>query len=426
MKIISIIVKIMNNKNTKNLIFLKKVKDKFKLISLKKNKNYIGDPKYSSPNSKEWKNQVYFFNINSIKDLPSHDININKIIKSFFNMYLKKNILFNKYISHKSKFLSLYKTYVSKPEIKHFNSKIIITIYIFDKEFTTWKNKLKKIYFFLLFKNNKNFLTKNFSFFVRLNKKLNFFFKNNLLSIYIKYYNIYNNIIKYIFYRELIILRKYLYYLNINKYKYKDIYLFRLSYLLSKFYNKKVEFNIINLQSIILNTDVFLEFLKLKSKRRKLKLLKMVNFILAKLKLPKVNTLLERARSSKNINYNLLDNKYNNTYINSIINQQNDFDFLLKENYEKFNNEVIFDNIKYKNIRGMRIEFKGRLTRRYRADRAIYKIRWKGGLKNIDSSFKGLSTINYRGFRNSNVEYSLQTGKRRIGAFAIKGWIAGK
>jgi hypothetical protein len=101
----------------------------------------------------------------------------------------------------------------------------------------------------------------------------------------------------------------------------------------------------------------------------------MVNFILAKLKLPKVNTLLERARSSKNINYNLLDNKYNNTYINSIINQQNDFDFLLKENYEKFNNEVIFDNIKYKNIRGMRIEFKGRLTRRYRADRAIYKIR---------------------------------------------------
>ena len=43
---------------------------------------------------------------------------------------------------------------------------------------------------------------------------------------------------------------------------------------------------------------------------------------------------------------------------------------------------------------GIRLEVKGRLTKRYRADRAIFKVKWKGGLKNIDSSFKGLSSVN--------------------------------
>ena len=75
---------------------------------------------------------------------------------------------------------------------------------------------------------------------------------------------------------------------------------------------------------------------------------------------------------------------------------------------------------------GVRLEAKGRLTKRYRADRAILKIRWKGGLKNIDSSYKGLSSVNLRGYMKSNMEYSLHATKRRIGAFAVKGWVSGK
>jgi hypothetical protein len=42
-------------------------------------------------------------------------------------------------------------------------------------------------------------------------------------------------------------------------------------------------------------------------------------------------------------------------------------------------------------------------------------------LKNIDSSYKGLSSVNLRGFIEPNVEYSIYTSKRRIGAFAVKG-----
>ena len=88
--------------------------------------------------------------------------------------------------------------------------------------------------------------------------------------------------------------------------------------------------------------------------------------------------------------------------------------------------EIIFNSIKYKNMGGIRLEIKGRLTKRYRADRALFKVKWKGGLKNIDSSYKGLSSVNLRGFIKPNVEYLIYTSKRRIGAFAVKGWISGK
>ena len=60
----------------------------------------------------------------------------------------------------------------------------------------------------------------------------------------------------------------------------------------------------------------------------------------------------------------------------------------------------IFHSIGYKNLDGIRLKAYGRLTRRYRADRAKQILNWKGGLKNIDSSFKQLSAVTFRG--NSN------------------------
>jgi hypothetical protein len=66
------------------------------------------------------------------------------------------------------------------------------------------------------------------------------------------------------------------------------------------------------------------------------------------------------------------------------------------------------------------------LTKRNRADRSVFKVRWKGGLKNIDSSYKKLSSVNLRGYVKSNLNYSIYTSKRSIGAFAVKGWISGK
>lgn len=87
---------------------------------------------------------------------------------------------------------------------------------------------------------------------------------------------------------------------------------------------------------------------------------------------------------------------------------------------------LIYKKVGYKNMAGIRLEVKGRLTKRYRADRSIYSLKWKGGLKNIDSSFRGLSSVLFRGNSKSNVSYSIAQSKRRIGAFAVKGWIGGK
>lgn len=87
---------------------------------------------------------------------------------------------------------------------------------------------------------------------------------------------------------------------------------------------------------------------------------------------------------------------------------------------------LIYQNIHYKNMSGVKIEVSGRLTKRYRADRAVSTVKRKGGLDNVDSSLHSLSSILFRGNTNSNTSYSISTSKRRIGAFAVKGWIAGK
>ena len=57
----------------------------------------------------------------------------------------------------------------------------------------------------------------------------------------------------------------------------------------------------------------------------------------------------------------------------------------------------VLRSLKHLNLRGIRVEAKGRLTRRFTASRSVFKMKWKGGLKNVDSSFRGLSTIILRG-----------------------------
>ena len=52
----------------------------------------------------------------------------------------------------------------------------------------------------------------------------------------------------------------------------------------------------------------------------------------------------------------------------------------------------VFKYLKHFKLGGIRLEAKGRLTKRFTASRSVFKLNWKGGLKNVDSSFKGLSS----------------------------------
>jgi hypothetical protein len=414
-------------------IFNKYINNKYKIIPFNIKVNNVGATKYLPAASKEWRNSIYFYNSNYLKDLPIYDVNLNKLIKGYFNLYFMNRFIKNKYISSRLKRLSLYKIYVSRAEIKHTSSKAVITIYTYNKENISLKNKIKILNPYSFHKkwnkwilNKRSFLYKIFHL-LHLNKK----------SLYNVPSNDYNKIVKFMFYNKLSLLRRYKLRLNLNDYKFKDVFLHKLSLLISKFYNKKVEFNIVKLKSIVFNPDIFTEVLKLKLKRRRINVIKVMNFILSKVNLPKVNRIRERASLTRNVDINLLENKYNNLSLNSIINNNN-LEKVLSELYNNSFNKIdygkdnldvkniILNSVKYKNIGGIRLEIKGRLTKRYRADRSIFKVRWKGGLKNIDSSYKGLSSPKLRGYGNSNVEYSLCTSKRRIGSFAIKGWISGK
>lgn len=132
---------------------------------------------------------------------------------------------------------------------------------------------------------------------------------------------------------------------------------------------------------------------------------------------------LERNKEITNVNLNIRENRYKNININTIVKNVN-LNETIKNLYntEDHNNrKIIFNSIEFKNLGGIRLELKGRLTKRYRADRSLSKLKIKGTFKNINNS-----AVIYRGNINSNLEYSMDISKRRIGAFAVKGWISGK
>lgn len=408
--------------NKNSLYIFNKNINNSKLIPFNERKVDLGSIKYFPPVSKEWKNTIYVFNYNNLKNLPIYDININRLINSYFNSYFNPKFINNKYKPRRYKRLSKNKVYIGKAEIKHTNSKAILTLYTYNREKIALLKKinfLKKFSYIKMYKTIKLLINKN--------KKMFKVFSSNL---YIK-------TLKNIFYKELALFRRYKLRFNLNKYKFEEKLLYILGSLINKHYNKKVEFNIVNMKSIILNSDLFTKILTLKLKKKTANIIRMMKIILNKAVLPKVNRILEKGSVVKSVDFNLLENRYKNIHLNSNLKNNNLDELLNNTIVEKtYNNleyklydkiyEIIFDSIKYKNMGGVRLEVKGRLTKRYRADRALYKVRWKGGLKNIDSSYKGLSSVNKIGYLKPNVEYSIFTSKRRVGAFAVKGWISGK
>jgi len=426
-------------------IFNKFIKNNSKLIPFNIKSNYTGETKYFPPFSKEWKNSIYVFNFNNLKNLPLYNININTLIKNYFNLYFNHKFINNKFRSPTIKRLSLNKIFVSKAEIKHTNSKAIVTIYTYNREKRVLLKKIKMI---------KSLFYKKILSLLYNDDKL------NQQKIITTSTGLRLKTILTLLHKELIIFRRFKLKLSLNNYKFEEKFLYKLSKLISNFYNKKVEFNIINMKSIILNTDFFTEILSLKLKDRKVNVVRLMNIILNKVKFPEVNRVREKAFIFKTVNMDLIENKYKNLNLNSIIsgpavlgknkldNVFNNlyYNLMVEQNTRSQSGDnlqksalkitdapdfgkiydIIFNSIKYKNIGGIRLEIKGRLTKRYKAERALFKVKWKGGLKNIDSSYKGLSTVNLRGFVKPNVEYSIYTSKRRIGAFAVKGWISGK
>lgn len=461
-------------------IFNNNLKKNSKTIPFNKNINDVGITKYLPSFSKEWKNTVYSFNKNTLKNIAVNDLNINKIIKSYFNLFFKnRKYVGSKFIYLKRRRNLLRRIYVSNAEIKHTNNKAIITLYTVNREKKVLREKYlkinQKINKRLIWNRYINLYKKNiYKIYKILNehkikdvylgaaqanstsKKSFLLYKLQYLNKFIKLQNLYLKkfwgiIINKYARKHLLFLKKYDLLYSLNQYKFnKLVFLPVLSNILYKILGKKIEYNIINLKSIAYNTDLFTNALALKLKKRRMNYMNSMLSILNRAYIPSINALKERSLTKE---IDTLHDKYEDLRIISNIGEMNtaqanisnstNIDKLLNGIYPsniKINNEgassnmtnskeihnIIYNSIGYKNMRGIRLEIKGRLTKRYRADRSIYSLKWKGGLKNIDSSFKGLSSVLFRGNSNSNVTYTMTKSKRRIGAFAVKGWISGK
>ena len=461
-------------------IFEKNLKKNYKKIPFNKNINDRGIIKYLPSFSKEWKNTVYSFNKNTLKNIAVNDLNINKIIKSYFNLFFKNR----KYVGSKLIYLKrrrqlLRRIYVSNAEIKHTNNKAIITLYTVNREkkvlrekylkinqninkrliwkryINLYKKNIYKIYKILdEHKRNDDYLGVSQARSTAASKKNFLKYKLEYLNKFIKLQNLYLKkfwgiIINKYARKHLLFLKKYDLLYSLNQYKFnKLVFLPVLSNVLYKILGKKIEYNIINLKSIAYNTDLFTNALALKLKKRRMNYMNSMLSILNRAFIPSINTIKERSLIKE---IDSLHDKYkdlriisnigemsstaqasNSTNIDKLLNGIYPSNIKINKNSNKNNktnskeiHNIIYNSIGYKNMRGIRLEIKGRLTKRYRADRSIYSLKWKGGLKNIDSSFKGLSSVLFRGNTNSNVTYSMTKSKRRIGAFAVKGWISG-
>jgi len=144
-------------------------------------------------------------------------------------------------------------------------------------------------------------------------------------------------------------------------------------------------------------------------------------------------------RPGYNIKKNSLHNKLILPYINSFTAIYKNLDKLLNKFFSKYKENsykrklrsfsqknLIISNIKHRKIRGIRVEAKGRLTRRRTAARPLFKMRHIGGLNNVISRIKGWSAIMLRGDQKSNVQYSIVNTNGRNGAFGLKGWVSSR
>ena len=320
-----------------------------KTILLKKKRGDIGITKYLPSFSKEWKNTIYSYNKNTLKNIPVNDLNINKIIKGYFNLYFKDHkYTGSKFILLKRRRNLLRRIHVSNAEIKHTNNKAIITLYTLNREKNVLKKKYLKINkkiskkliakrYFLLYKENIEKIYKilgeykdQYIFISDIIRKTKFIkYKLEYLNKFIKLKDLYLKkvwgvILNQYARKYLKYLRKYDLLYSLNQYKFNRlVFLPILSNILNKIIGKKIEYNIINLKSVAYHTDLFTNALALKLRKRRINYINSMFSILNRAYLPNVNSIKERSRIKGDKKMDLFQGKFKDLKIISNMNASN-------------------------------------------------------------------------------------------------------
>lgn len=436
--------------------------------------NQVRKIKHFPPANKEWINSIYAYN-NTIKNLPILDKTLTSLIRGYFNLY--SNILRNKLRKHGSKRFEIRKArrlinrvYIGKPELKHGTDNIVITLYIYNIEKKYFINRIKKMpaVYKLNSKNASNtdiqekikvlYLKKTGNASIKIKHKLNNHKKLFLLKTYkpndntiINRYNkhfLRNYVTKFLRKEIVSIFHKQT--LLFSKSKFEKKYITFLANHIMTIYNKKVEFNFVNLKHVYLDSQIFSDVLVTKLKKlAKLKksfLIGITNF-LHMFNVPRIsslsvhNEIFNRQYINQNVNNNILYNpnftshNYNNTEFDIMDNIFDITKFITKLDTNKYKTLSTiyhvttliktFNTTKYKIINGIRLEIAGRFTKRSSAARSVFKIRNKGSIKNKDSSTKGLPSVLLKGYAKSNLQFNKVYSKVRGGSFGIKSSLSG-
>lgn len=424
------------------------------ILNKKEYKNTI----YHPSSTKEWFNSVYSYNKLYTKSLINTGVTLNKLFQSYFNMLGDKiKFSFKRRRTNKSRY-SAKKIYLSRPEIKHTNTKLTILLYVYNKQklsiekyinkivkLTTTEKQLVKekiegiithrIQDVMINRNRLISMFKNKVFIFKKWKTVFFKKSDNIKYLvssfnkkHAKMFNIptHNNKLWKKNWNFLLTVSNYADLINFNKSKFSNLVLNLTSLgiisLIEKICNNKILIKLVELKSIHLNSDVFSLAVALKLRDRKNKAIKVLGkAILQMVKIPSLHTLITIDHDIFTSNENSIIGINKNKTLN--LNKNNTL--TMNENASIYMNENnILNSLKQQVVSGVRFEASGRLTRRLTAMRAIFKYRYTGSLKDIRSSYNNESSTLLRGYVKSNLQYTIINSKTRNGSFAIKGWVS--
>lgn len=359
------------------------------------------------------------------------------LLKNYFNLYNikleKKNKSKKKnFLKIKLRKISKNRIFIDNGEFKHTNDLVNITVYFYNRQLSNYLYKISNRFNKLLKKNifrkklllirkkglkyikeqirQKNIILKALALKYNYNIEQKIFYNNIIKKYQYKYYKRFikkslKKIILFIYFKQLI---------YINKSKFNNSYLQGLTNLLKKIYSKNIQFNFINVKYFYINSDIFMQSLVLKLRKDRRKLLKYLKYCISKIK---VNNKID---FNSNDMFELNNIKFYNNNLDTTNNLLYNI-FLQNNTKSKYLKNIIFNNIKYKKVSGIKIQTVGRLTKRYTASRSLSKFSYKGNLINFNSSIKGYSSVMLRGKFRPNLQHTKLNSKTRIGSFGIKG-----
>ena len=265
--------------------------------------------------------------------------------------------------------------------------------------------------------------------------------RKNINLLFIRFKNKYHR--KYVkrFLKKQILGLSYLNRSYLNMFKFEK-YLPFLKTFVKNFYNKKLEFNFVEQKYLHMNSDILSEAISVKLRKKRGNVLRVLRKSMKLIKLPKI-IIKDQSQYRQNNIKEWHGNFKNKDFLYGLFEkmfQYKLFSFKKKKSrfFWRMNIRHILSLVKYKWTTGVRVEARGRLTRRFTASRALYKFKYKGNLKNLDNLLdsgylhrksvevnKSPKLHMLRAEFKPNLQHTFAYSNKRIGSFGIKAWISG-